>query len=280
MRLPFKTYQWSSSIYACQSNDLEYFQSMVDEEVSRLGMQQNILGKIDDDSLLMYKSPAANANLPSVLVCAGFHGNESAANWGILHFLSILHPSVFKSINLTILPLINPTGFKKGYRCNRLGQDPNRGFEFVNGKPKMGDGISEEGKILLKHAQLLQAASRSGVLSCHEDVLQDGSYIYSFEPRPSPGKFSINLRDKLTEFFPSTTESEIDNCVLDNGIILNHFDTSFEAFLVKSGARFGLCSETPAMQNFDQRILANSELIQCFIDYFIEHPEITTDQQS
>lgn len=269
MRSPFKTYQWKSNKFACQSNDIEHFRAMFDEEIMRLDMQKKELGSVYEHPIAIYRNEHIDADLPSVLICAGFHGEEAAANWGMLDFISQLQTSVFQSVNLSLLPLVNPTGFIKGYRCNKKGQNPNRGFEFINGQSKASDITSDEGLILLKYAKFLQTISKDGVLTCHEDILQNETYIYSFEPRPSPGKFSLSMRDKLTEFFPLITDQDIDGLWPTEGIIFNHFDTSFEAFLVRSGSRVGVCSETPALADFDQRIAANSALMQTFVNYII-----------
>lgn len=270
MRSPFKTYQWSSQIFACQSNDLEHLKGMFDEEITRLGMGKYVLGTVTDDEISLFQSPKKHAHLPSVLICAGFHGEESAANWGILYFLNQLNEDIFNKINISVLPLVNSTGFRKGYHCNKQGENPNIGFEFINGRPCAGNNIAAEGRILLKNAQLLQSASKSGVLSCHENVLQNNAYIHSFEPRSTPGKFSLELRNKMTEFFPLAEESVMGGYSLDNGIIFNHFTPRFEAFLVKAGARVGFCVETPGQQDFDQRILAHKALINRFVQLIID----------
>ncbi len=75
-------------------------------------------------------------------------------------------------------------------------------------------------------------------MTCHEDVLQQHTYIYSFEPRQSPGQFSLQLRDTLGRFFDIAADGDIDGCPVQDGVIFNHFDTSFEAWLVRTGARW------------------------------------------
>ncbi|GIU49349.1 M14 family metallopeptidase [Shewanella algidipiscicola] len=268
-RDPFASYTWKSDIFSCESNDISTFYACLKEQVTRLGLLERTLGDAGRYPLNLYQSPAQKSGQPSLLISAGFHGEEAAGPWGMLHFLNELEPELFQRINLSLLPLVNPTGFKRGHRFNKLGQNPNRGFLVENGRGKSNDDTSAEGKILLEHSQLLQAASKEGILTCHEDVLQNDTYIYSFEANQTPGHFSRTLRDTLGEFFPIAPDGFIDDCPVADGIIFNHFDLSFEAFLVRLGANVGVCSETPGKQNFDQRVLANSAIMQTFIEQVI-----------
>ena len=264
-RSPFECFLWQSDIFDCQSNDIGVFYAQLAEEVARLGLTEKKLGEAGKYPVCLYQSPAPKSGLPSLLISAGFHGEEAAGPWGLLHFLSDMQPELFERVNLSILPLVNPTGFSKGHRFNKLGENPNRGFILENGKPKSNDQTSHEGKLLIEHAQLLLAASRDGILTCHEDVLVSDTYVYSFEPSQVPGRFSTGLRDSLGRFFEIAADGLIDDCPVKDGLIFNHFDTSFESFLVRSGAKVGACSETPGKQNFDQRVLANSAVMQQFI---------------
>lgn len=268
-RDPFESYIWKSDIFSCDSNDISTFYACLNEQVTRLGLLERKLGEAGGYPINFYQSPAQKSGQPSLLISAGFHGEEAAGPWGMLHFLNKLDPELFQQINLSLLPLVNPTGFKRGHRFNQLGENPNRGFVLNNGRGKSNDDTSVEGKVLLEHSQLLQAASKDGILTCHEDVLLADTYLYSFEENPKPGQFSKSLRDTLGQYFPLAQDGEIDGCPVKDGIIFNHFDLSFEAFLVRLGANVGVCSETPGKQNVDQRILANSAIMQAFIEQVI-----------
>lgn len=265
-RNPFESFVWHSEIFECNSNDIGRFSALLDAEVARLGLSTKTLGQAGSHPLQLLQSPGQKGGLPNLLISAGFHGEESAGPWGLLYFLSQLDSAVFERVNLSLLPLVNPTGFAKGHRFNELGENPNRGFYVENGKPKVGEDTSHEGKILMDHAHLLQVASRDGILTCHEDVLMHDTYVYSFEPRQTPGRLSHALRDALGQYFPIAADGHIDECPVQDGVIFNHFDTSFESFLVRSGARVGCCSETPAQQKLDQRILANAAVMSTFLD--------------
>ncbi|MCE9680097.1 M14 family metallocarboxypeptidase [Shewanella sp. AS1] len=270
IRNPFECFTWKSDIFSCDSNDIDTFYERLAEQVSRLGLQERKLGQTGDYPINFYQSPAQKAGQPSILISAGFHGEESAGPWGLLYFLNELEPELFQQLNISLLPLANPTGFKKGHRFNNSGENPNRGYFVENGRGKVDETSSNEGKILIEHTQLLQAASKNGILTCHEDVLQKNTYIYSFEANQTPGKFSRALRDTLGQYFPIAEDGLIDDCPIEDGIIFNHFDTSFEAFLVRLGASVGVCSETPALQSFDRRVMANAAIMQRFVELTLE----------
>lgn len=264
-RSPFESFVWHSNLFDCKSTDIQRFYTLLEHAQIRLGLSVQKLADVGGQPLWLMQSPQPRQELPNLLISAGFHGEESAGPWGMLHFLSLLDSQIFERVNLTLLPLVNPTGFAKGHRFNDIGENPNRGFYLQDGQPKVGDDTSREGKILLEHADQLKAASRDGILTCHEDVLQSETYVYTFEPTQTPAAFSLTLRDTLGQHFPVAKDGNIDDCPVRNRVIFNHFDTSFESFLVRSGAVVGCCSETPGQQELDQRILANSAVMSAFL---------------
>ncbi|WP_411991986.1 M14 family metallocarboxypeptidase [Agarivorans sp. DSG3-1] len=266
-RSSFQQFHWQSSQFKSASNDIDSFYSLLAEQMQRLGMQQQTLGEVDAYPLDLYQSPNPHSSRPNLLISAGFHGEEAAGPWGMLKFLSQLDSEVFNKINLSLLPLVNPTGFKAGHRFNQYGENPNRGFEFAAGRALESADSSAEGKLLIAQQDLLKALSTDGILTCHEDVLQHNCYVYSFEPEQAAGAFSLSLRDSLAGFFEVAADNSIDGCPLDKGLIHNHYDTSFESCLVRLGAKRGACSETPALEDFDQRIDANCAVMQQFVAF-------------
>lgn len=264
-RSSFQQFHWQSQQFGCDSNDIDRFYLLLSEQMQRLGMLKQTLGDIENYPVDLYCSPAPQEQLPNILISAGFHGEEAAGPWGMLKFLSQLSEQVFSSVNLSLLPLVNPTGFKAGHRFNIHGENPNRGFGVADGNAVETEESSQEGKLLIKQQALLKALSRDGILTCHEDVLQHHCYVYSFEPEQAAGSFSYGLRDSLAEYFLVAEDNSIDGCPLDDGLIHNHYDSSFESCLVRIGAKQGACSETPALEDFDQRINANSAVMQQFV---------------
>ena len=269
----FKNYLWHSELFNCQSNDLTQFEQYLSAQVSRLKLQEKPLGFIDESNqqypLSLYQTAHIDSDKPSILVCAGFHGEESAGPWGLISALTQLNPSILEKINLSILPLVNPSGFSIGNRLNLFQQNPNRGFVYQSGQVVSNSHTSVEGLILQQSMTTLLSAAQHGILTCHEDVLLHDTYLYALESHALPSPLSYQLRDCLGRYFPIADDGEIDECPVKDGIIFNHFDSSFESALFQSGSQIAICTETPGQQVFDQRVLANRDAITLFINHFV-----------
>ncbi|MBL1735323.1 hypothetical protein ELE00_30460, partial [Klebsiella pneumoniae] len=184
-------------------------------------------------------------------------------------FLREGSPELFDNVAVSFLPLVNLSGLSAGCRLNSTGQNPNRGF--TNGAEVEP---SVEGKVLLNYEALLKNAARHGVLCCHEDILRQQAYLYTFEHTARPGHFSVALRDELERFFPVMEKERVDGCECEDGIIFNHFDSSFESWLYSSGSDVAACTETPGLQPFAKRAEANRYLIGAFISSILERNSI------
>ena len=100
------------------------------------------LGSVGDKPIWFVRTVELNPDLPSLLIVAGFHGEEKAGPWGVLKWLESKKEV---KANISCIPIVNPTGFNLGKRYNTWGQKSNGGFCYT----KKGNGPSEEGKILI-----------------------------------------------------------------------------------------------------------------------------------
>lgn len=260
---------WSVKKDDTQSNDIAFFETAFREQSSRWGLYEIVLGCPGEGNISLYQSVNQGADVPHILIAAGFHGEEPGGCWGMLDFLREGSPELFDNVAVSFLPLVNLTGLNAGCRLNRLGQNPNRGF--TNGAEVEP---SVEGKVLLNYEALLKNAARHGVLCCHEDILRQQAYLYTFEHTARPGHFSVALRDELGRFFPVMKKERVDGCECEDGIIFNHFDSSFESWLFSSGSDVAACTETPGLQPFAKRAEANRYLIGAFISSILERNSI------
>ena len=65
----------------------------------------------------------------SLLITAGFHGDEIAGPLTLLnHLPEILAYATARDVGLRIYPCLNPSGFTDGTRYNRQGESPNNDF--------------------------------------------------------------------------------------------------------------------------------------------------------
>ena len=258
-------HSWPVHAFNTQSNDLASFRIAFNRQAERLGIYEIVLGNNDAGNISLYQSANQDADVPHILIAAGFHGEEAAGCWGMLEFLCRCSPDLFDNVAVSFLPLVNLSGLSRGQRLNQWGENPNRGFTADSSEMP-----SREGEILLRHAELLKNATGQGVLCCHEDILRDQAYVYSFERNTGPGPFSTGLCEVLSHYFPLSEHEKIDGCDCEQGLIFNHFDLSFESWLFTLGADVAACSETPGLQPFAQRIEANCSVMCTFISAILE----------
>jgi hypothetical protein len=225
------------------------------------GFELETLGTACAEPLLMLRGGANHPSAPRLLVASGFHGEEPAGPWGVLEFLETADQELLSRVRLTVLPLVNVTGFRAGTRFNLHGENPNRGYL---GLP--GENPSHEGQLLLAHPALLLEAARDGLLTCHEDVLLSHGYVYGNERAAAPGAFSRMLLAANAAHFPVHPDGTVDGCPITGGIVFNHHDGSFESWLMELGIARAACVETPGQHPIERRIAAQRAMIEAFLD--------------
>jgi predicted deacylase len=231
------------------------------------GWRAEVPGCVGDDALSLLHRPARDPAAPRLLIAAGFHGEEPAGPWGLLRFIGGADSDLLDRVHLTLLPLVNPSGFRAGRRFNDWGENPNRGFGANAG----GVDPSREGRVLLGLADRLRDAGRDGVLSCHEDVKQPAhGYIYSLERASAPGPFSLALLAANAQHFPIHPDGEVDGCPIRGGIVFNRHDGSFEAWTMELGVARAACVETPGQADIAGRIAAQAAMAEAFVRYGVD----------
>ena len=252
---------WNNPQFGCASNDWPQFHRLLLAIADSRGFLPHVLGTTGGEPIYLLERPTSRPAAKRLLLASGFHGEEPAGPWGLLHTLETLDDAVLDGIHLSVLPVVNITGFSRGTRFNHLGENPNRGFVSLDD----GNLASEEGVILFAHGARLLEASRDGMITCHEDQTQSAAYIYANEHGDQPSAFALALRDCNASYFPLHTDGSVDGYTVQNGIAFNHIDSSFEYWLFKSGAANTYCTETPGQCAFEQRLQANAAMIKLFI---------------
>ena len=147
--------------------------------------------------------PLLTATVPgrqSVLVTAGFHGDEKAGPLTLLqHAPEIVAYARARDIGLRIYPCINPSGFEAHTRYNLSGERPNNDFleyevepgrwkgELRKGEPHLrwapSRAVAKETAALRKSLAALPLPSAS--LDLHQDNFIHGAlfYVYVFGDR-------------------------------------------------------------------------------------------------
>lgn len=232
------------------------------QEGIKKGFELQTLGETNGLPLWLLR-PAEIGPGPRLLIAGTFHGEEPCGAWSILKFLMDEHDALEK-LNVSFLPLVNPTGFAAASRYNFRGENPNRHFaKGVKDSPP----LSLEGSLLVRHLDLLLTLGHDGFLSLHEDSSQTKSYLFTFEQAKTPGPFSRALLAALARHFPLLETGFYEECDVKDGLIFNDFDQSFEDLLFQSGVPLTACSETPCLCSPESRIACNVDVIVTFLAF-------------
>jgi hypothetical protein len=237
-----------------------------------------ILGEIESEQLWLVRSRENwDHTDPKILVVSGFHGEEKAGPYAVLKWLSGCDISIFRKVDLSFIPIVNPIGFKKGVRYSIPGEKNNQGFCH----PERGEKRSREGNIIYDNIDLLMPLAKDGFLSLHEDVLVKEYYLYTFEKRRRE-YLTKGLLNTLSKHFRKpldglttagmTPEQVADSNEIETKVVngwVNHtklHDGSLEDFFYHANVPRIAVSETPGLYTLKRRVNAGSEVIDKFIE--------------
>jgi hypothetical protein len=222
-------------------------------------------GRIGDFDFPFFHPRKLDPAKKNVLIAGGFHGEEPAGAWGIIHFLETASPRELQKHNLHFLPLVNPTGFNCNRRENDWGENPNEGFIGDKNKP------SREGALLVEHLGKIVKASAAGFLSLHEDSDMHGAYLWMNERGcDEPGAVAKAILKTLSAhfgIFSGSIPHRDGEVMIANGIGFNATDDSFETLLINNGVPLTATPETPCHPDvpLPARIACARDVITAFI---------------
>ena len=209
------------------------------------------------------KNPAPERK--NILIAGGFHGEEPAGAWGIVHFFETATAEELDKLNLHFLPLVNPTGFNCNRRENDWGENPNEGFIGAGKNP------SREGALLVRNLDTVLKAASHGFLSLHEDCDMRDAYLWMNEKgRETPGPFPHAIIKTLAahfDIFSGTIPHRDGEVTIRDGIGFNATDDSFETLLINYGIPLTATPETPGHPDvpLQDRIACARDVIAAFI---------------
>lgn len=246
---------------------LERYSKKLFSVIVKKGFWLRPLGELERGKYIWLVSKRNHhGNKPNLLIVAGFHGEEPAGPWAILKWIEICNLKTLSEINLSFLPVVNPTGFDVGQRKNKWNEKTNQGFCH----PEKNESLSREGKILLENSETLCEFARDGCLSLHEDVTTTKYYIYDHSA--SAGDFGRLIRDEEDKYFDrledgtNVAEENEPEAFVKDGLITGLHDGSFDDFLYHKGIPHVFATETPGKFPLHQRIKAGVRLIDKFIE--------------
>lgn len=244
--------------------DVDDFFEIQDRVIKNINIKISCLGKIDSYPLNLITPKIIDINKSNVLIAAGFHGDEPAGCWAILKYLQLVGNNYFRSVNLSFLPLVNPTGFKARTLCNIYKENPALGY-----CPPSNDPLSSEGEILMQNIDWLSLLALDGFISLHENSdIKDYFYLYTFEKSEVPGEFTQALLSAGTQNYKKMKDCEIEGSIIRDGVAFNEHDGTFENLMFVRGAPLCACTETPGQNNINDRVEVNRQIIKSVANYF------------
>ncbi len=226
------------------------FSASFTELSKKRGFATRELGKVDQTPILAFtRTSAPPANPPFRLyLSAGVHGDEPAGPLAIARLLE--EDRLPYDADITIIPLINPTGFESQTRENRAGHDLNRDFR----NPQNPE--TQAVKTFLD-----EQAPFNLSLSLHEDWESSGFYLYSLSSS-SEQSYPREILKAAETAGPLDHSPEIDGSPATDGLIDRPADFDIEgrndwpeAFLLYSMSKHAHYTlETPSASSINQRI--------------------------
>jgi hypothetical protein len=264
------------ALEGCKTNDLRAFFGRLHQIAARRGIDLESLGTVGGYPVL-FGAPKVRHDGPSVLIATGLHGEEPAGPWGLLRFLERAPQSLFDRVNISILPLVNATGFLANRRTNDWGENPNRGYtkrdpSRRNDPTDIAHGPSKEGAILIAAKDELVRAASDGLITLHEDEGASNTYIYAYEPdAPRTSRVAQDAAAALFEVIPRIPDGDVYGDRVEDGIISAFKDDgSFEQWMFEAGAPGPITTETPVSMDPDLRAEANAAVATRFVELVAE----------
>jgi hypothetical protein len=248
----------------CLPTDIDHLHRELRRAASARGLGVDALGEVGAWPILLLRPLDGAASRPWLLIAAGFHGEEPAGCWGILHFLKQAPTGLFQLANLSFLPVVNPTGFRLDRRRNDWGENPNQGFCAASVHQLQP---SREGAILVAHLPRLKRLADDAFVSLHEDVEQETFYLFTFERSAEPGPFTRALYQAERRFFEPHPDGILEDYSMKGGLVYRACDGTFEDRLFHEGIPRTACTETPGRLDLDLRIEANAAIITALAEW-------------
>lgn len=189
---------------------------------------------------------------------AGVHGDEPAGCIALVHFLRriVAEPVRAAGYELLVYPLVNPTGYEDGTRCNRSGRDLNREFWRSSAEPEV--------RILERE---LRGSAFAGVITLHADDTCEGHYGYSH----GRALDDALLRPALLAaeaVLPRDRRTVIDGFTAREGVINDCFHGILSAPPEQDPRPFNLIFETPARVEVGLQVRANVAALDAIVSAY------------
>ncbi|MEM0897745.1 MAG: succinylglutamate desuccinylase/aspartoacylase family protein, partial [Verrucomicrobiota bacterium] len=172
---------------------------------SRTGWKVAPFAREGEASVYAVTSPGwSNTGESDVYLCAGVHGDEPAAIWGLLEWAEA-NTDAMAGLSGLIIPCLNPRGVVANTRGDGGGRDINRLFH------------DDREPVIREWRELVGAARFQLALTLHEDYDAQGCYLYEIiGGGPLLGE---QVLAASASFLPTDSRPEIDGSEAAGGVI-------------------------------------------------------------
>lgn len=192
-----------------------------------------------------------------VYISAGIHGDEPSGPVALLHLLE--ENRWPEGIDFWLVPLLNPTGFRRNSRENSGGIDLNR--EYRN--PRALEIVS--------HVSWLERQPNFDLMILlHEDWEANGFYVYEVNPDDRPS-LAEGLIESVRPVCPIETAATVDDFPCQGGIIRPRIPAAerplwAEAiYLLEHKTRHGYNIETPSDFPLPLRVKTHAHAVRSLL---------------
>lgn len=230
------------------------------------GVDVKTLGDIDGIPVQVVRlsgaPPPPGVEPRRVLITAGVHGSEPAGTMSSVELLELVakNPAAFPGFEFTVVPLVNPEGFRDGTRHNENdGKDLNREAEHDHDVPK--------------EMALVMPVLDEGPWALALDLHASGSTTTAGKN----GFFAIRtggndalLHDVMSEFAQKhdvLDETTQRYTMVEPGVMESKNAGTVKGYLYAGGTPASFTLEAPARQGLPQQVNGLLELVQGFLKH-------------
>jgi len=228
---------------------------------SSRGLEMNVVARFADDNRVCeiprarFVGPPAGHDPIRLALFGGIHGDEPAGCTALVEFARALveNPRRAAGYELSIFPVVNPSGYLRGTRTNHSGKDLNR--EFWRNSP--------EAEVRCIEAQL-RAQPFHGIVTVHADDTCEGIYGFAHGRLLDEALLAPALR-AASEFLPLDRRATIDGFAARDGLISACFSGVLSAPPEQRPRPFDVIFETPAHAPFGLQVDATVAALESII---------------
>lgn len=183
------------------------------------------------------------------------HGDEPAGCEALLEFVAatVTEPARVAGYDLSIYPVVNPSGYESRTRENSAGKDLNREF--------WRQSTQREVRLLEAELRLQQF---DGIITLHSDDTSEGVYGYAHGRTLNEALLAPAL-NAASEFLPLDRRAMIDGFAACDGLIRDCFQCVLSAPPEQRPKPFDLIFETPGHAPFSLQVAATVAALEAII---------------